>query len=404
MRVAIISPLPSFQGYYSVARCIRDQVMMLERAGHEVTLYVKQGFNDSWGTLPCVSTSVFTPGVQVTDKRAQADAFATRFGKGELGDYHAIFTHDAVFLDSMSGFRDGIREIHESVPGRWFHWSHSVPQRKRGPAWNGIPGHTYISLCEEHVDALCDMYRITPDQVGVIWNPTDASDLFSGPTQRLILDHGLMDCDILAVLPFSTGRLKQKGIQRAVDYYTELARMGYSVKVVLCNALAMGPGLQPKTVFQPIFEKNAAGLPIGILWMSDIRPEWAHHTPNEVIRELQMIANVFIYPTIGEGFSLAIGEALSGGAFLVLPESRVAGMAEIAEGDPDVFLCYWQEGEWQRKKFKEPTVVAKEIATFGPGRLDHFVAKHRRRWRLTRDRIWRDMYLPVLNRFCPGAW
>lgn len=404
MRVAIISSLPSFQSYYSVARCIRDQVTMLERAGHEVTLYVKQGFNPKWGTLACVSDSVFTPGIQVVDKTGQANEFAKRFGKGELLGYDAIFTHDAVFLESMRGYRDAIRRIEPDVPGHWFHWTHSVPQRKRGAGWNGMEGHTYISLCQEHVDALCGMYRITPQQVGVIWNPTDAADLFSEATQAVIRDHELLDADILAVLPFSTGRLKQKGIQRAVEYYCELARLGYRVKVLLCNALAHGPGLAPKTVHEPIFDKWAADLPIDILWMSDIRPDWVHYTPNEVIRELQMIANLFIYPTIGEGFSLAIGEANVGGAFMVLPESRVAGMKELSEGDPDTFLCYWQEGPWQKKRFKAAKTVAAEIKAFGPGTLDHHVGRNRRRWRLSRDRIWREMYLPVLTKHCPGAW
>jgi len=404
MRVAIISSLPSFQSYYSVARCIRDQVTMLERAGHDVTLYVKKGFNPHYGTVDCVSPTVFTPGIQVADKKAQANAFATLFGKGELDGYDAIFTHDAMFLESMSGYRDAIRRIHEIVPGHWFHWSHSVPTRKKGAANNGIPGHTYISLCEEHVDALCGMYRITRKDVGVIWNPTDITDTLSAPTRKFVDEFGLLDTDILAVLPFSTGRLKQKGIQRAVSYYTELARMGHRVKVVLCNALAQGPGLEPKKVFEPVFIEDAAGLPIDIIWMSDARSEWCGYTPNTVIRELQLLSNLFIYPTIGEGFSLAIGEANVGGAFMVLPESRVAGMKELSAGDSDTFLCYWQVGAWQRKKFKEPSVIAREIANFGPGTLDRFIGKHRRRWRLSRDRIWREMYVPVLEQHCPGDW
>jgi len=400
MRVAIITSLPSFQSYYSVARCVRDQVLMLERAGHDVTLYVKQGFNDSFGTLPCVNRNVFTPGIQVTDKRAQAEAFATRFGKGELASYDAIFTHDAVFLDSMVGYREGIRMIEGSVPGKWFHWSHSVPRRLKGG--NGIPGHTYISLCEEHVGGICDMYRIQPSQVGVIWNPTDITDTLSGPTSKLVGEFSLLDCDILGVLPFSTGRLKQKGIQRAVGYYTELAKLGYTVKVLLCNALSSGPGGEPKKTFEPLFREAAEGLPITILWMSDIRPEWGFYTPNEVIRELQLLGNLFIYPTIGEGFSLAIGEALVGGGLLVLPESRVPGMKEIS--DSAVYLCYWQEGSWEKKKFKPPSVVADEIVSFGGGMLTTFVDRHRRRWKLSRDRIWASMYVPVLEKFCPGSW
>lgn len=405
MRVAIITSLPAFQSYYSVARCVQDQIAMLEKAGHSVTLYVKQGYNPSYGTVPCISNRVFTPGIQVKDTNAQANVFAKRFGKGELNSYDAIFTHDAVFLDSMAGYRDAIRRISPSVPGKWFHWSHSVPRDRQEDCWKGIPGHVYISLCEEHVPAICSMYGIDAQQVGVIWNPTDITDMFSGPTQQLITELELLDSDILAVLPFSTGRLKQKGVQRAVEYYAELARMGYRVKVLLCNALARGPALSVKTEWGKRFEAFASDIPMDVWWMSDIRPQWDAYTPNAVIRELQMLANVFIYPTIGEGWSLAISEAMVGGAFMVLPESRVAGMQEMQGDDVDnVFLCYWQEGNWKRKKFKPAADVAKEIAAYGPGTLSRHVQRHRRRWRLSRDRVWRDMYVPLLRKHCPGDW
>lgn len=334
MRIAILTGLPSFEPYYSVARCVRDQALILESLGHEATVYVKQGFNPSWGTLSCVAEKR-VPGFMLANGRTHektTEEFVRAFGGDELSGYDAIFTHDFMFLPSLAGYREGVKAVHSRVRARWVHWSHSVP-RAQPAAATAIPGHFYVALAEEHVDGVIGMYRAKPEQVVVVWNPSDVLDTIDHRARAVAESLCLLDTDILGVLPFSIGRLDQKGIHHAVPIYAELSKH-WRVRVLLCNSLTDTAEAEGKRAEWDMRMKEAVGA-IGpgdfkYFWMSEVNPDWKRWTPNEVVRDLQRLSNLFVYPTIGEGFSLAIGEAMaSGGPLCVLPAEAVRGMAEL---------------------------------------------------------------------------
>jgi len=405
MRVAILAALPSLEQNYSVCTVVMQQVKMLEEAGHQVDLFVKKGFNPKWGTLPNVQ-KLTLPGFQVADKQAAGRQMAKDFGGDVLQPYDAIFTHDFMFLPSFGGYREGVKILaaHEAANrrGRWFHWSHSVP-RTLEPDHRGIPGHTYVSLAEEHNVAIARMYGIGMPEVVTVWNPIDVTETLSRPESgKLVRELRLMDTDILGVLPFPMGRMESKGVHRAVEYYIELAEH-FRVKLLLCNARTVDAQQgKRRAKYQAQWEKAAAGKRFEFWFMSEVRPQWKRSTPNPIIRDLQRMSNLFVYPTIGEGNSLAIAEALTSGPMCVLPESRVAGMKEIA--DPGVFLCYWQTGHWKQKKFKHPRAVAAEILAFNGGQLGQKVHELRRRWRFSRTRIWDEQLKPALEARTNKRW
>lgn len=405
MRVAILAALQSLEQNYSVCTVVMQQVRMLEEAGHQVDLFVKKGFNPKWGTLPNIQP-LRLPGFQVEDKEAAGREMANAFGGGVLDPYDAIFTHDFVFLPSFAGYRKGVEAIaateRANDGGRWFHWSHSVP-RVLEDKHAAIPTHTYVSLANEHDVAIARMYGVAQRHVATVWNPVDVTDTLSDPESgKLVRELRLLDTDVLAVLPFPMGRLESKGIHRAVEFYIELAAT-YRVKVLLCNARA-GDATQDKRLagYKKAWAERAVGKRFDLWWMSEVRPQWKSSTPNPVVRDLLRLSNLFIYPTIGEGNSLAIAEALTGGALCVLPESRVAGMREIS--DPGVFLCYWQVGHWKEKEFKHPRDVAAEIQAFGGGVLGQKIHELRRKWRFSRARIWEEQLRPALDRRTRKRW
>jgi hypothetical protein len=404
MRVALLTPLPNLDRNYSVCTVILQQVKMLERAGHEVVVYVKKGFNPRSGTLPNISP-VQLPGFQVTDYGGAARGFFNKLGKGELRGYDAIFTHDFMFLPSFAGYREGVRLVAAdpaSTKAKWFHWSHSVP-RKLPKEFKGVPGHVYVALIQEQAAQVARMYEVPESMISVVWNPTDVTDAFLDPASAdLVEDLHLLKGDILGVLPFSMGRLEAKGIQRAVEYYMAFGDR-YDVNLVLCNARSQSPAEQKRLEsFTEKWTRNAEGKRFRFWWTSEVRPGWADCVPNPVIRDLQQVANLFIYPTIGEGNSLAIGEAMTGSSLCVLPESRVDGMREIS--DPGVFLCYWQVGHWREKKFKPAADVAREIEGFSGGQLGMKIHELRRKWRYSRLRIWQDQLKPMLDAHTGKRW
>lgn len=398
MRVAILTALPGFEPYYSVARCIRDQVAMLEAAGHDVRLYVKVGFNPAFGTLPCIAEAK-SPGFMRVEGRNQetvAAEFAKVYGHGELDGYDAIFTHDFMFLQSLRGYRDGVKLIAAKVTKpKWFHWSHSVP-RTQGEAGHAIPGHVYISLCQEHVPGVISMYNADPSKVEVVWNPSDVLDTVDPRCRAIAEQLRLLDTDLLGVLPFSIGRLDQKGIQVALPIYAALSHR-HRVRVLLCNSLS--DSVEGETVRKEWDEKLTrlvAAVKPGDFkwwWMSQVSPAWARWTPNEVLRDLLRLSNLFVYPTIGEGFSLAIGEAMSsGGPHCVLPAKGVKGMDELSTlGGTQ--LVAWRNKPWREDKtLRDMQELADEIEpALGP-----HVQRLHRQWRLSRTGIWETQLAPAL--------
>lgn len=403
MRIAILTGLPSFEPYYSVARCVRDQVAMLEAAGHDVRLYVKVGFNPSFGALPCIAP-VKTPGFMNVEGRTTesiAKEFDLAFGQGELNDYDAVFTHDFMFLPSLIGYREGVRLVAPKTKAKWFHWSHSVPRLLR-PGAEAIPGHIYISLIQEHVPGIMEMYKASADMVEVVWNPSDVLDTMDGEARGLAMDLELLDTDILGVLPFSIGRIDQKGIDVAIQIYAELSKT-WRVKVLLCNSLSGDDSGRKKV---DLWDKKLKDLidkvgprkdAFSWWWMSRAVPEFGKWTPNETIRDLQRISNLFIYPTIGEGFSLAIGEALaSGGPLCVLPKRAVKGMEEL-EKLGGVLLVDWREKPWPAPIRPIPELTRKVADSVGPG-----VHRLRRQYALSRAGVWKRQLEPALKKHVQG--
>lgn len=397
MRVAILSVLEDLGDALSIKRVVVDQVAQFQAAGHSVIVYVKQGFHATHGTLPCIA-DVKLPGWMDGDHARVAREFVERFGHGELASYDAIICHDLYFLDRHMGYRQGIREMHDRVKAKWFHWSHSVPRPQRDA--KGILGHVYIALNHEDVVGVAQMYDVPRESVEVCYNPADITDVLSSDTAALVNAHDLLNADFLGVLPFPIGRLNQKGVDRAVGYYTGIARRGHRVKVVLC-ASRCDSGQKELQQWEAAFAKVTDGTTCEVIWAPRSQPAWMAVTPNRVVRELMGLSNLMLWPTIGEACSLAIAEArASGGPFLVLPESRVHGMREMA--DEDTYLCYWQKGHWREKEFREPQDVADEILRECD--LERFQRRLRRQWEWSRRGLWERHLKPLLERRCPGDW
>lgn len=374
MRVAILTALHSFESAYSPGKIIRDQVWMLERAGIEVVLYVKQGFDPKHGTLPCIAP-VQVPGFMGRPVQTVASDFEARM-LPELASYDAILAHDLFFLDMFRGYREGIRLVAPKIPARWFHWTHSTPRPQREA--EGVPGHAFIALNHESVPSLAKMHSIPESAVRVVWNSSDVTDLLSPEAKGVVDELKLLDCDILGVLPFSVGRAKDKGIDKAMRVY---ARLGdnFRVKVFLAGCrMNMGKPRSEKARLDAEFKE----LGIEYWWATDVRPRWLEFVPNKVVRELTALSNLFLWATRGEACSLAIAEArTSGGPLVVLPEKGVQGMTEFSDED-----CLLTD-------FSDPAKCAAAVEQL----LPRWVRRLRRQHDWSRDGIWEKQLRPLLS-------
>jgi hypothetical protein len=302
-----------------------------------------------------------------------------------------------MFLPSLIGYREGVKLVAAKIKAKWMHWSHSVPQKSLGEGSEAIPGHVYVALAHEHIEGVARMYGCSAELVPVVWNPSDILDTIDSRA-RLIADQlDLLDCDILGVLPFSIGRIDQKGIHHALQLYAALSKKR-RVKVLLCNSLSGTEEAQKNVeMWDRRMKEQVDAVGPGDLswwWMSRVMEQWDRWTPNEVIRDLQRLSNVFIYPTIGEGFSLAIGEALAAGPLCILPQEGVRGMREL-EALGGVLLLRLRNKPWREEKDIRPR---EELAAEIEPHLEPHVSRLRRQYALSRGGIWKRMLEPAISK------
>jgi hypothetical protein len=385
MRVALLTCLHAFDEAYSVTRVIRDQVRMFQRAGHEVTLYVKQGFDPKQGTIPEISTLTL-PGFMGRPMELVRDEFVQRFGHGALEQYDVVLCHDLWFapMKGWDGYREGIRIVAPQTKALWIHWTHS---KWRPLAGNpvGLPDHVFIALNRDAIEGISRMYSVLFKQIDEVWNPSDVTDLLSPDVQRIVGATSLLECDLLGVLPFPIGRYDSKGIDKALATYGELSKK-YRVHVMLCG----GRADRTKAKIE-LLTKHLKELPSGLRWWwaHEFDPRWMPCIPNRVVRELMGLSNLFLWPTHSEACSLAIAEARTADALVVLPDKGVEGMTEFS--DADAILIPWHD---------TPAGAAARVEPH----LERHIRRLRRRWQWSRDGIWATQMKPMLERRAKGTW
>lgn len=397
MKVAILSALHSFDDAYSVTRVMRDQVSQLEAAGHDVTWYVKQGFETKWGSHPSISPLTL-PGYMHGKADVVKAEFIERF-KDELQPYDAVLCHDLWFAPMLGweGYREGIREVAPTTKAKWFHWTHSTPHCGLKGNPRSVPGHIFVALNHDAIEATKKAY--STENVEVLWNPSDVTDMLSPEARVIVHKTNLLDCDVLGVLPFPIGRLESKGISKAMEIYGAIAKLR-RVHVLLCGGRAdQVSKARMKTIggatfapgrWMPYWTEAFNKLGVKHWWAHELNPSWTDRVPNSVIRELMPLSNLFIWPTKGEACSLAIAEArTSGGPLVVLPEKGVHGMNEFSDEDCVlVDLLGWE-------RFVESAILF---------RMERFERRLRRQYQWTRKGLWESQVKPMLERRCPGTW
>jgi len=248
-----------------------------------------------------------------------------------------VFTHDLIFTGWNLPHSIGIRKASPHLPHlRWLHWVHSVPSS--GNDWWSIRsyGGNHRIIFPNQTDRIrvAEQFRGTIDSVRIIPHIKDIRTFFDfqDETCRFIDCYpGVMQSEIVSVYPASTDRLAAKGLDKVIGIIGELKKFKISVCLVCANQWATGKARKEDITE---YERTArdAGLVVGeefifsSTWNSG---KYDTGLPREILRELMMLSNLFIFPTREESFGLVGPEiSLASGALMVLNKS-LPMMAEI---------------------------------------------------------------------------
>ncbi|MBU2548143.1 MAG: hypothetical protein KKB20_07040 [Proteobacteria bacterium] len=331
-KIAVLTNFASWNPGYSLSGIVRDQVLMLERHGHEVVLFVQEDFSgDADGLTP----RAVIPALKLIDYKSVADLTpehkmaARRIAevlKTELAGFDYVLAHDWIFLGHNLPHALAVRIASPELPDvRWLHWIHSIPSGRRD--WWLIkdygPNHKIVFPNRADALRVAEQFRGGLEDVRVIPHIKDLRTWFDfHEDTRAFIDEypAVMQADIVQVLPASQDRLEYKRVPEVIKIFGAFKRLGLSVCLVVANQWATRTTyLQDMNQYKDM--ARAAGIEPGreFVFTSDFDyPRFEIGVPRRMVRELMQCANLFCFPTHHESFGLVVPEAALAGCFLVL--------------------------------------------------------------------------------------
>jgi hypothetical protein len=383
-RVALLTSMVDFSPAYSLNGVVLDHARMLLRAGWDFDLLAIKNFNQKDKVrveAEGISVKTILPQTTLVDYMPHDSPRPTKDGEvgfedqvdrhanghdGAVGylealePYDVICSHDLMFLSWHLPQNAALRRAIDKWPEKnWLHWIHSSPSEAPDGTcypstlrYQDAPNSTFVFLNETKRHECALMLNTTHDKIAVVYNPRDLRDIlnFSKETCDLVDHADLMNHEILQVYPYSTPRHEPKGVEKLLRIFACWKDMGLKAKLVLVNAHANTKGVDEVYVNNVTTAANAFGLKRGRDYVvtslyaeekeSDAKRRgdkdderrwrhWTHCVPHQVVRELSMLANVFVFPSESECCSLIQAEAAATCKFMVL-NSNFQAMAEFA--------------------------------------------------------------------------
>ena len=377
--VAILTNFQEFNPGYSLTGIVLDQIHMLVKHNHKVILFVNQQFKHSSDDETGLNKLIMDyPHLIVIEKRTrfahlydyQTDdlsdehsAIAWKCGMeyGERFMYHDVdvaFTHDFVFTGWNLVYFHAIIQANKFLSAnkenvKWYHWIHSVPNpHYRKPWWDlqhlGT-NHYLVYPNQSEIRMVSESWHCRTDHIKIIPHIKDIRTWFDFGSEALsFIDRcpDIMRAKVIQVYPCSSDRLSAKQLDIVIQLFGEFKHTS-KVPVFLVIANQWATGTQPKeniSEFETIASK--AGLIEGIdfAFTSKLAPEWENGISKRMLRELQLLSNLFIFPTMSESFGLVGPEAALSGAMPVTNRS-LSMMSEILSNVPPSF----EFGSYQRE-------------------------------------------------------
>lgn len=345
MKVAVLTTFMDLPVTYGLVPVVLNQLQMLVDHDVETSLFAMEGFEhtedvkkvpEGVTVKPCVPFMHLFDYQLSTKKQEHAvgpigeygEPSKTNFDKQvkliveylepELVNYDVVVTHDIMFQGWFLVHNRAVRIIGKKHPKiRWIHWCHSasIPRPTNLPyphslRFRGMKNAVWVIPNRSMASSFAEMYNIPVDQVKTVHHVFDVQEFFGmHPFSRHLIDkHNLLDCDVLCVWPTRLDHPEGKGVKKAVWLISQISKLK-TTKFLILN----GGGKDPRThksIKLMRAEASKWGLPQeNLVFSSEESEEYVQGVPRQVVRDMLLIANLFVLPARSETFSMAMVEA-----------------------------------------------------------------------------------------------
>jgi len=414
MRFAILTNFQEFHSGYSLTGIVKDQVKMLSRQGHEVSVFVNEQYHGEeiegarlQPLVPFAHLKDYHSKTDLTPEHADTVSRMKEMLLSEGPLYDMIWSHDLVFTGWNLPYALGIQEASpnpELKDVRWLHWIHSVPSslndwweiRKYGPH------HRLVFPNKTDALRVAENFRGELAHVEVIPHIKDIRSWmdFSQEAWDFIDEYPMaLHSDYVQVFPASVDRLRAKGVDDVILIFSKIKQRGNSVCLVIANQWATGTQeKQDVEHFLKIARRNGLVPGEEVIFTSNWRsPQYDTGLPKRLLRELMTLSNLFIFPTQEESFGLVVPEvSLSSGALMVLNKSLDMQM-EISGWT----TLYFDFGSYRRNHHVENEEnyfqgIA-DVIRYRMQRNEGLLHRTFCRKAYNMDRLYYDVYLPIIR-------
>jgi glycosyltransferase involved in cell wall biosynthesis len=415
MKIAILTTFMGFPPGYSLTGIVKDQVKMLTKYGHEVYLFVSEKFDQKdEGEIPpevhLVKKIPFThqkdyqKSTDITPEHLEVAKKMEALLVEELKDINVIFTHDLLFIGWYYPYGLGCIEASKKLPdARWLHWVHSVPTNIKD--WWDVrkfgPNHKLVYPNDSDKIRLAEAYRGTINDVRTIPHIKDIRTFFEfNETTCDFIDRypGIMQADVVQIYPCSVDRLDAKRLDMVIKIFGGIKKLGHSVCLVVVTQWATGQKQRDEILkYKQIAFKEKLTLNEDIVFTSDYSEgKYGVAVPHNILRELWMCSNLFVFPTREESFGLVLPEAsLASGCLCVLNKSldmqvEISGFCAL----------YFDFGSYFRtQQISDLDKYCMDLATIITGRIaqnESLMTKTFMRKRYNMDHLYAKYYAPIM--------
>lgn len=338
--IGILTTFYEWGKAYSLTSVVENQLLALVKHGYKPVLFVHDNFKDDDKVPKGVEIRKVIPRFHLVDYAGNpslAEDFWEQVEKAKealekyLQDIDVVLTHDWIFQGWFLNYNVAMRKAQPHLKCRWFHWIHSAPSPRpvdikypHDCRYKTMPKSKLIYM--NHFDALrlAEMYNGALDDVRVVHNPLDPRSFYKlhPLVKNLINKYKLLDADVINVYPVSSTRFSGKQVDKVIRIIGEIKKQGKKVKFICANAHA-NANREKEEIKKLIQYGISRGLTKEEIVFTSLEetPKYEKGIPHEAVRDLFLLSNLFIFPTLSENCPLILLEAALSKCLLVLNES-----------------------------------------------------------------------------------